>query len=128
MDGYGLADDSFAGELTDDRGFLCGEELSQEGRFGFTFACEPVDESFLGSIIERDISWEVTPAEDANLAHPFRADAAGGEIRDTPSFESDTGVGDVFGATQHGNTDRVHPSDGAIDEREQDVEIMNHEI
>src|SRR5437588_4472508 len=100
-----LAHDPFAAELAHDGPVLRLQQFFQQRRFLFAFARDAVDETFLSPVIERDVAGHRAGAEDANLAHLFRADAAGGEIGDAAVGKAQPRVGDVLGLAQDGNAD-----------------------
>ena len=82
-------------------------------------------EHVLAREIERDV---FVLLEEAHLADAFGGNAAGGEIRDGAGFKFDAGVGDVHFVGDHGDADGFQVDDGRIDEREQDVEVVNHHV
>ena len=66
--------------------------------------------------------------KEAHLANFFRGDAAGGEIRDGAGSEFQARVRDVDFVGDHGNSDGAEIGDGRIEKREENVEIVNHEV
>lgn len=66
--------------------------------------------------------------EEAELADPLGADAAGSEIGDAAGIEFKPHVGDVDFAGENGQADSVDFSHGRPGEAEDDVQVMDHEI
>src|SRR5439155_2662265 len=67
-------------------------------------------------------------AERADFPHPLGADAADRQVGHAAAFEAKPGVGDIFGRAEYRNAHRVHTHDGRLDEGQDDIEIVNHEI
>src|SRR5262249_53637138 len=112
LDWHRLAHDAFAAEFADDgRGFadaeFRGQDFFQHRTFFFAVARDAIDEAFLRTVIERDVTGHRATAEDANLAHPLWADAADGEIGHATIGKSQARIGDVFRFTEHRNTHRI---------------------
>lgn len=133
VDGHGLAHDFASGKFADDGGVfadaeLGGENFFDERRFFLAIARDAVEKSFLHAVIERDVAGIGRAAEHADLAHAFGADAADGEIRDAAVGETQAGIGDILALAQHGNAHALDADDGRFDEREHDVEVVNHQI
>jgi len=128
FDGGGFADDAFAAEFADDGGVFGEEEFFKEAGFFFAVAGDAVDVAFLGAVIEGDVSGGGAAAEDADFAHAFGADAAGGEVGDAAVGETEAGVGDVFAFAEDVDADGVNTGDGAFDEGEDDVEVVDHKV
>src|SRR5437016_3850263 len=91
-----FAHDSLAPELAHDGRVFGLQQFSEQRRFLLTFAGDAINETLLRAIIERDITGQRPGAEDANFAHFFRANAAGGEIGDAAVGEAQPRVGDVL--------------------------------
>jgi len=132
-DRHRLAHDFFAGKLADDGRVLSntelgGENFFQQRTFFLAVARDAIDESFLHAVIERDVAGIGRAAEDADLAHPLRADAAGGEIGDAAVGKPQSHVGDVLALAQHGNAHAVHAGHGRFHKRKNHVEIVDHQI
>src|SRR6476620_12086437 len=66
--------------------------------------------------------------EEAELADALRADATGGEVGDTTGGKFDAHVGDVDFSREDGKADGLQGMHGRLDEAENDVEVMHHEI
>jgi len=93
---------------------------------GFRGACIYADaKNVLAGEIERDV---FVLLEEAHLADAFGGDAAGGEIRDGAGFKFDAGVGDVHFVADDGNAHGFEINNRRVDEREQDVEVMDHYV
>src|SRR5205814_251310 len=60
--------------------------------------------------------------------HAVAADAAGREIREAAVLEPDSHVGDVHAARQDWHADGVDRLHIRIDQRQHDVEIVNHQV
>src|SRR5665213_627012 len=132
-DRHGFAHDFFSGKLADDGRVLAdaelgGENFFQQRTFFLAVAGDAIDESFLHAVIERDVAGIGRAAKDADLAHPLRADAAGGEVGDAAIGEAQAHVGDVLTLAQHGNAHAIHAGDGRFHEREDHVEVVDHQI
>ena len=84
--------------------------------------------SLLHAVIERDVARIGRAAEHADLAHPLRADAAGGEVGDTAVGETQPRVGDVLALAQNGNAHGVHAYYRRFYKREHHVQIVDHQI
>ena len=83
------------------------------------------DEEVLAGEVEREV---LAGLEEAELADTLGADAAGGEVGDAAVFEFDADVGDVDLLREDGQADGADLADGRGDEREDDVEVMDHEV
>ena len=66
--------------------------------------------------------------EHAQLAHRLRAHAARGHVGDAAVRELDACVGDVDPAGEHRDAVRAHLDYWRVDERQDDVEVMNHQV
>ena len=66
--------------------------------------------------------------KEAHFADAFGGDAAGSEIRDRAGFKFDAGVGDVHFVADDGDADGFEVDDRRVDEREQDVEVVDHHV
>ena len=66
--------------------------------------------------------------EETEFADLLGGDAAGGEVGDAAGFELDADVGDVGLAGEDGEADGADLSDGGVGEREDDVEVVDHEV
>src|SRR5262249_45715392 len=88
--GHGLAHNFFSGKFADNRcaAVSKGNKLPQLGTYPLIVASDAINETFLRVIIERDVTGLRTAAEDANLAHPVRADATGSEVSDATIRET----------------------------------------
>ena len=64
----------------------------------------------------------------AELADLFGGDAAGGEVGNAARLELNADVGDVDLAREDGQADGADLADGRIGEREDDVEVVDHEV
>ncbi len=93
---------------------------------GFRVACFHANaENILAREVERDV---FVLLEEAHFADAFGGDAAGGEIRDGAGFKFDAGVGDVHFVADDGDADGFEVDDRRVDEREQDVEVVDHHV
>ncbi len=79
----------------------------------------------LAGEIERDI---FVLLEKAHLADSFGGDAAGGEIGHRAGGEFDARLGDVHFIGDHRNADGFQVDDGRIDQRKQNVQVVNHHV
>src|SRR5271170_3629702 len=132
-DRHGFAHDFFSGKLADDGRVLAdaelgGENFFQQRTFFLAIARDAIDEAFLHAVIERDVAGIGRAAEDADLPHPFRADAAGGKVGDAAVGEAQAHVGDVLALAQDGNAHGVYTGHGRFHERENHIEIVDHQI
>ena len=66
--------------------------------------------------------------EEAELADLLGGDAAGGEVGDAAGFELDADVGDVDLGREDGQANGADLADGRLRQREDDVEIVNHQV
>ncbi len=82
-------------------------------------------EELLTGEVEREV---LVGLEEAELADLFGGDAAGGEVGDAAGFELDANVGDVGLAREDGQTDGTDLAYGGFGEREDDVEVVDHEV
>ena len=93
---------------------------------GFRGACFDANAK---NVLAREIERHVfVLLEEAHLADAFGGDAAGGEIGDCAGFKFDAGVGDVHFVADDGDADGFEVNDRRVDEREQDVEVVNHHV
>ncbi len=93
---------------------------------GFRVACFDANaENVLAREIERDV---FVLLEKAHLADAFGGDAAGGEIGDGAGFKFDARVGDVHLIADDWDADGFQIYDWRVDERKQDVEIVDHDV
>src|SRR5216684_4415963 len=83
------------------------------------------DQDFLASVVERHI---LPGLEEAQLAHAFGGNAAGGKVGDAAGFEFEADVGDVNLAREYRQPDRPNFPDRRIRERQNDVEVVNHQV
>ena len=128
LDGHRFAHDLFAGKLAHDGGVLAAQQLFQQGRLLLAFARHAVDESFLRAVIQRDVAGDCAAAENADLAHALRADAAGGQIGHAAVGKAQPRVGDVLRLAQDGDAHRVHARDGRPHKSQNHVQIVNHQV
>ena len=133
VDGHRLAHDFASGKFADDGGVfadaeLGGENLFDERRFFLAIARDAIKKSFLHAVIERDVAGIGRAAEHADFSHALGADAADGEICYAAIGETQARIGDIFALAQHGNAHAFDADDGRFDEREHDVEVVNHQI
>ena len=82
-------------------------------------------ENVLAREIERDV---FVFLEEAHFADAFGGDSAGGEIGDGAGFKFDARVGDVHFVADDRDADGLEINDWRIDEREQDVEVVDHDV
>ena len=75
--------------------------------------------------IERDV---FVFLEEAHFADAFGGDAASGEVRDGAGFKFDARVRDVYFVADDGDADGFEVYDRRVDERKQDVEIVDHHV
>ncbi len=75
--------------------------------------------------IERDV---FVLLEETHLADAFGGDAAGGDVGDGARGKFDARVGDVDFIGDHRNADGFEIDDRRIDEREQDIEVVDHHV
>ncbi len=80
---------------------------------------------FLRGIVDRDVRVVLKPAD---LPHTVSADAACRQVRDTARGEAQPHVGNVYPIGQHRNANGFNRRHLGIDDREDDVEVMNHHI
>ena len=66
--------------------------------------------------------------EDAHAPFGALGDPAGGDRRDRAVGKADARVGDVLVRAGDGGADRVHALDRAVDQRQHQVEIVDHQI
>ena len=66
--------------------------------------------------------------EEAELADLLGGDAAGGEVGDAAGLELDADVGDVYLFGEDGEADGADFSYRRLREREDDVEVVDHEV
>ena len=66
--------------------------------------------------------------EETELSDLLCGDAAGSEVGDAAGLELDADVGDVGLAREDGEADGADFSDGGVGEREDDVEVVDHEV
>ena len=66
--------------------------------------------------------------EEAEFADLLGTDAAGGEVGDAAGFELYADVGDVYFFREDGEADGSDFADGGVGEREDDVEVVDHEV
>ena len=66
--------------------------------------------------------------EEAEFADALGGDAGGGEIGDAAGGELDADVSDVGFAGKDGQADGVDAGDRRVGEREDDVEVVDHEV
>ena len=95
------------------------------GRIGMRSARDVNDEQILAGVVDGDVLMRLKKAQ---LADFFRADAAGGEVGDAARFELDADVGDVHFAREDRQTDSVQRVDRRLDEAENDIQVMHHQI
>src|ERR1035441_9923345 len=79
----------------------------------------------LPRVIERDV---LARLEEAQLADPLGADAAGGEVRDATGLKFHAHIGDVNFLREDWETYRAYLLDRRLHERENDIEIVNHQV
>ena len=82
-------------------------------------------ENILAREIERDV---FVFLEEAHFADALGGDAAGGEIGDGAGFKFDAGVSDVHFIADDGDADGFEVDNRRIDEREQDIEVVDHDV
>lgn len=66
--------------------------------------------------------------EEAQLADALRADAAGSEVGNTAGLKFNANVGDIHLAGEDGQADGVERAHRGTNQREHDVEVVNHEV
>jgi len=66
--------------------------------------------------------------EQAHPAFGLERDAAGGDGGDAAVLEPDAGVGDVLVRAGHGGAQGVHAADRAIDQGQDQVEVVDHQV
>ncbi len=82
-------------------------------------------EKLLTGEVEREV---LVGLEEAELADLLGGDAAGGEVGDAAGGELEADVGDVGLAGEDGKADGADLLDRRRDEREDDIEVVNHEV
>ncbi len=109
-----------------------GSDACRGRRHGCGFDCGCDDgwidadgEEFLAGEVEGEV---LVGLEEAELADLLGGDAAGGEVCDAAGVELDADVGDVGFGRQDGEADGADFADGGIGEREDDVEVVDHEV
>src|SRR5438552_5917229 len=85
----------------------------------------PVNFAALSLIIEREIG---VLLKDANFAHSLRADSAGSNVRNAAACKSQSCVGNIFSAAEHGHAYGIDVFDGRTHQMQNDLQIMNHQI
>ena len=88
-------------------------------------AAPPINFAGLILIIEREIG---VLLEDANLAHPLRADPARGDVGDAAVLETQPRIGDVFAPAQDRHADGIDRLHRRPNEMQNNFQIVNHEI
>jgi hypothetical protein len=106
-----LAHDFAPGKFADDGGILAAQQLFPPRRFFLALARDAENVAFLGAVVQRHITGVFPAAEDTDLAHPLRADAAGGQIGHAAVGELEPRVGNVFGLAQDGDADGINAGD-----------------
>ena len=76
-------------------------------------------------VVHRNV---LVPLEKSHLANALRRNAASRDVRDGATRKFKTGVRDIDFVCQHRNADRFHFCDRLFDEREQNIEIVNHQV
>src|SRR6267378_7909838 len=76
-------------------------------------------------VIERNV---LVLLKKAHLAHALGGNAACGYIRHRASREFQARVGDIHFVREHRNSDRLYLRNRLFHEREQDVQIVNHQV
>src|SRR5262249_55550044 len=66
--------------------------------------------------------------KEANPPDTIAADPAGGDVRNASVREPKSGVGDIDTGREHRHADRLDGFDVRGDQRQHDVEIVNHQI
>lgn len=66
--------------------------------------------------------------EEAEFTDAFGGDAGGGEVGDAAGGELDADVGDVGATGKDGQADGVDRGDRRLGERQDDVEVVDHEV
>src|SRR5438552_17638302 len=127
-DGDGLAHDPFAAKLADNGGIFGVEELFQQGTLLLAAARNPINITFLGAVIERDVTRRRAPAENADLAHSLRANPANSQVCHTAIPETQARISDVFRGAEHRN---ARGSDAGYRRRrrtERYIEFVHHQM
>lgn len=106
-----------------------GEFLRSMGTSGLAYGCgsmRHVDEQHvLARVVDGDV---LVRLEEAQFAHAFGGDAAGGEIGDGSGGKFDADVGDIDARGEDGQADGAHFYDRGVGEAEHDVEIVDHQV
>ena len=112
-------------------------ELALERLFGSTGTSPPsiagaglpLDEppylQLLRRVVDRDVGLRL---EEADLPHALAADAARGQVRDAAVAELEACVRNVDATRQHGHADRLDGLDLRLDQRQDDVHIVDHQV
>src|SRR5262249_40813021 len=112
LDWHRFTHNAFSSKLTDYRAVLSAKQLFQHGTFLFAISRDAGDETFLRTIIQRDVTDNGPAAKNADFAHLFRTDSAGSQVRDAAVGETQPGVGNVLRFAQDGNANRVDAGQG----------------
>src|SRR3984957_8085000 len=107
LDRHRLAHDFASAKFADDGRVLAAQKLFQQRRFLLALARDAVNEAFLRPVIQRHMTRVVPSAENADLAHPLRADAAGGQVDHATVGETQARVGDVLSLAQYRKADGI---------------------
>jgi hypothetical protein len=108
---------------------LAGQKLLQHTGLLSILGRHAIQFALLLHVIEGDVRGVVFgAAKDADLAHLFRRDAAGGDVGDGTRLERQPRVRDVNRWSQHGHTDGVQIVDMTANERTDEIDVVNHEI
>ncbi len=100
-------------------GGVGGEESGDDG------GVDGDGEELLAGEVEGEV---LVRLEEAELADLLGGDAGGGEVGDAAGGELDADVGDVGFAGEDGEADGANLFDGRLGEREDDVEVVDHEV
>src|SRR5262249_21159073 len=86
---------------------------------------QPVALDVLLGIVDRDVS---VGLEEADLADALLADPARGDVRDAAGGKAQARVCDVVLVGEHRNADRFDGHRLRLDERQDDVEVVDHQV
>jgi hypothetical protein len=101
-----------------------GERGAGQGRcFGGVVDSE--DKDVFAGVVDRDV---LVRLEESKLANPFGADTTCSEVGDAAGIEFHANVGDVDLVGENGESNGADFFDWRVDQGEDDVEIVNHEI
>jgi len=97
-----------------------------KGKLGLRAGAFDTDsERVAARVVQRNI---FVLLEEAHFADAFGGDAAGGDVGDGAAGEFQASVGDVDFIGEHRDAHGFHFGDGLLDDGEQNVQIVDHQI